>query len=558
MTLKELMLTNVQSNQGAAIFQIGAQTDQKAGSKNESFAFGEILGTKMSRAADRQNEIKRNDSKESAGRKNTEMVYDTADNKPKYVSFREANERNIKAAESEITVPKNSDGNAENRLDEVEENVKKSMGQDNQPSNMLQLFAKVLGLEIKDLQNLLKEADITSESFNNMKNSSENASKLAQLLGLNSEQQDTLATLLQLTAESVDSLTQVQTGAGIEETSPIDAKNADIITEIVENAIAGEMVKTVKTSETPQSSVTAGKQDSLAAETITLESLAAKLNLKIKIKLNEFSSKLDAGQNELKTELKQLMQPLLEKSTVKIQEPLQQVAEANSGDSAEQTATAVLAAVPKTEAAASGEDGNGQEANAKSETETAVQQPLTNPKETQPQATFAVVSPDKMNDAEAIEMASVKTPGTAKEIISQVIQKAAIVLTPEKSEMIMDLKPDNLGKISLKVVTENGIVMAKFIAESQQVRQVLEANMQLLKDSLEKQGMSVQGFSVSVRQDSNQSSRNWEQPENNRSRGINGAAYQSTGIGLNLANAYEAVGKNNPYQWGSSTINLTA
>ncbi|MCX7841527.1 MAG: flagellar hook-length control protein FliK [Clostridia bacterium] len=88
-----------------------------------------------------------------------------------------------------------------------------------------------------------------------------------------------------------------------------------------------------------------------------------------------------------------------------------------------------------------------------------------------------------------------------KEIISQVVEKAKIVLNGDKSEMVMDLKPDSLGKLSLKVVTERGMVVAQFVADNQQVKQTLEANMQILKDTLEKQGLAVQEFSVSVRQD---------------------------------------------------------
>ncbi len=84
------------------------------------------------------------------------------------------------------------------------------------------------------------------------------------------------------------------------------------------------------------------------------------------------------------------------------------------------------------------------------------------------------------------------------EIVSQVINRAKVVVGLDKSEMVIDLKPDHLGKLSLKIVTEQGIIAAKFMAESQQVKEVLESNMQLLKDSLQKQGISIEGVSVQV------------------------------------------------------------
>lgn len=84
------------------------------------------------------------------------------------------------------------------------------------------------------------------------------------------------------------------------------------------------------------------------------------------------------------------------------------------------------------------------------------------------------------------------------EIVSQVINRAKVVVGLDKSEMVIDLKPDHLGKLSLKIVTEQGIIAAKFMAESQQVKEILESNMQLLKDSLQKQGISIEGVSVQV------------------------------------------------------------
>jgi len=84
--------------------------------------------------------------------------------------------------------------------------------------------------------------------------------------------------------------------------------------------------------------------------------------------------------------------------------------------------------------------------------------------------------------------------------------------------MVITLKPETLGKLTLKVVTENGIVIAKFAAESQQVKEIIEANMQQLKDSLQNQGLSIQGFSVSVGQE-----RKKDDPDEKRQSGKNGS-----------------------------------
>lgn len=143
------------------------------------------------------------------------------------------------------------------------------------------------------------------------------------------------------------------------------------------------------------------------------------------------------------------------------------------------------------------------------------------------------------------------------EILYQVVEKAKVVLTTDKSEMVMDLKPDHLGKLSLKLVTENGIVMANFTAESQQVKEVLEANMQLLKSALEKQGFVVQGFNVSVGRDSNSGfEKRSFTGERLKAYGIRNEAV--TGMAGSVATVMDVPDAINPYMISGSSIDLTA
>lgn len=87
------------------------------------------------------------------------------------------------------------------------------------------------------------------------------------------------------------------------------------------------------------------------------------------------------------------------------------------------------------------------------------------------------------------------------DIINQVIKKADVFVQGSHQEMVMKLEPESLGKLNLKIVIENGLVTAKFVAESQQVKEVLESSFNQLKDALQQKGISVQGFSVSVKQE---------------------------------------------------------
>ncbi len=87
---------------------------------------------------------------------------------------------------------------------------------------------------------------------------------------------------------------------------------------------------------------------------------------------------------------------------------------------------------------------------------------------------------------------------TGKSVTDQVVGKLQVYAETGKHEMELLLKPESLGKINMKLIEEKGQILAKFTAESEQVRAILESNMQLLKDALEKNGLSVQQLSVSV------------------------------------------------------------
>ncbi len=88
--------------------------------------------------------------------------------------------------------------------------------------------------------------------------------------------------------------------------------------------------------------------------------------------------------------------------------------------------------------------------------------------------------------------------GTDAVVIQQVIEKAETLLGENRSEVVMQLKPESLGKISLRVIQERGEIVARFVAENEQVKAVLENNMQMLRDSLQRSGVLLQSLSVSV------------------------------------------------------------
>ena len=89
-------------------------------------------------------------------------------------------------------------------------------------------------------------------------------------------------------------------------------------------------------------------------------------------------------------------------------------------------------------------------------------------------------------------------PRMTQVIFGQIAQKAKLIVTPGLTEIQIQLKPEFLGKLNLRISSENGIVTAKFNAESQMVKGVIEANLSNLRDALTEQGVKVDRLVVDV------------------------------------------------------------
>lgn len=141
-----------------------------------------------------------------------------------------------------------------------------------------------------------------------------------------------------------------------------------------------------------------------------------------------------------------------------------------------------------------------------------------------------------------------------EEIFKQVVDNAKVTLTADKSEMIMHLRPESLGKLTMKVVTERGLMIAQFTAESQQVKQIIEANLPQLKDALESQGLNVQGFSVSVGQEDTSK----QQYERNNAPKVKRVSNLQGNTVLATAGYDTGYTINNPYKFSDSSVDFQA
>lgn len=136
-----------------------------------------------------------------------------------------------------------------------------------------------------------------------------------------------------------------------------------------------------------------------------------------------------------------------------------------------------------------------------------------------PQAVHAGPPQTGLQDMKA-EMTTFYLPDrqVSQTVTNQVTMKIKLMAGENKQELEMQLKPDSLGKLTLKIIHERGEVLARITAENEQVKSILENNMQLLKDALEKNGYSVQSLDVSVGDRNGGNQPDNQQAQNKRDR----------------------------------------
>ncbi len=102
-----------------------------------------------------------------------------------------------------------------------------------------------------------------------------------------------------------------------------------------------------------------------------------------------------------------------------------------------------------------------------------------------------------------------------QEIINQIVEKMKVSVVGDTSEVRITLRPEHLGDVTLKIATHNGVVTAEFLAQSEEVKALIEANFQDLQETLRQKGLEVSSFTTGLLSD--QSNSNSQSNPNRRS-----------------------------------------
>jgi len=87
---------------------------------------------------------------------------------------------------------------------------------------------------------------------------------------------------------------------------------------------------------------------------------------------------------------------------------------------------------------------------------------------------------------------------STKDVIDQIVTKASINLSGDKTSMELQLNPEHLGKMAVSITAEQGVVKGHFVVENSLVREMIESNIALLKTQLEEQGIKVDKVEVTI------------------------------------------------------------
>ncbi len=99
------------------------------------------------------------------------------------------------------------------------------------------------------------------------------------------------------------------------------------------------------------------------------------------------------------------------------------------------------------------------------------------------------LEPEPIPEARAMEL---------QQIADQILERIRVVVKPEQTSMEMVLNPEHLGKVNLTVVSKDGTMTASFKVHNELAREAIESQLQVLKETLNAQGIKVEAIEVTV------------------------------------------------------------
>ena len=89
-----------------------------------------------------------------------------------------------------------------------------------------------------------------------------------------------------------------------------------------------------------------------------------------------------------------------------------------------------------------------------------------------------------------------------QDLMSKLVEKAQVAVNNGKSEVLMSLNPEYLGKVRLKISmdADNNLV-GKIFVDNAEIKDIFTKNLDTVTSSLNEIGINIEGFDVMLRQD---------------------------------------------------------
>ena len=89
-------------------------------------------------------------------------------------------------------------------------------------------------------------------------------------------------------------------------------------------------------------------------------------------------------------------------------------------------------------------------------------------------------------------------PVRGADVINQIVEQVRVQMNQDTTSLEMQLYPEHLGKIQIHVVSKDGVMTARIVAETEAAKQAIENGLTNLKESMQDQNLKVDAIEVMV------------------------------------------------------------
>jgi flagellar hook-length control protein FliK len=144
-------------------------------------------------------------------------------------------------------------------------------------------------------------------------------------------------------------------------------------------------------------------------------------------------------------------------------------------------------------------------------------------------------------------------------VINQIADRLHGAVRSGITEVRVQLRPESLGEVQMRIRMEGDVVVARIQVESQQVKQIVESNLQSLRDSLAQQNLTCGSFEVNVGNGWSQGmEQSFEQQTAQQNGAVNPAAVEPSHDDNAVAGLDMTHGRDTGKRYGSNTVEYFA